>query len=152
VSDRDRLLELLRERGSLGITTFEIRRMGVSGNPSQRKAELEKRGFVIHTKPYKEGRRRGRRYILISGPVEVAAVEPSSDGVHGSGDLGGEVSGSTASSAPGPREHAAPGAPIAPESTCLPTPDVPHEGSSDSGGLFDADAFKPKRQHDREAA
>lgn len=66
MSDRDRMLALLKERGATGVTTFELRRSGVSGNPSQRKAELEERGHRIAVEPYTEGRRRGRRYILIS--------------------------------------------------------------------------------------
>lgn len=88
MSDRDRLLELLRERGAAGVTTFEIRRSGVSGNPSQRKAELEELGYKIDAQPYAEGRRRGRRYVLISEPAgvgagvhaAVASADPSEDG------------------------------------------------------------------------
>lgn len=91
MSDRQRMLDLLRERGFCGVTTFELRRMGISGNPSQRRAELEELGYRIDVKPHREGRRNGRLYVLRREPVEVAAVEASGDratGVVGSSDLG----------------------------------------------------------------
>lgn len=47
-ADRDRILELLRERGEQGLSSYEIRTMGLSGNPSERYRELVAAGHEIH--------------------------------------------------------------------------------------------------------
>ncbi len=64
MSDRERILDKLRLVNGVGLTTFEIRRSGLSGNPSQRINELRDEGHDIDAFPYKEGRRRGKRYVL----------------------------------------------------------------------------------------
>lgn len=64
MSDRERTLDFLRERGGIGVTSFELRRFGITGNPSQRIRELRDEGYVISQVPYAEAHRQGRRYFL----------------------------------------------------------------------------------------
>lgn len=47
MSDTDRILNLLRERGSRGVHTRELRTGGYSGNPSERIRDLKKLGHLI---------------------------------------------------------------------------------------------------------
>lgn len=70
------MLEFLRERGQHGAHTSEIRRLGISGNPSQRRLDLIDRGCRISSTPEdftdaRGKRRRGARFILISEPDDV---------------------------------------------------------------------------------
>lgn len=46
-ADRQRILQLLQERGEQGVTTYELRTGGYSGNPAQRVAELREDGHTI---------------------------------------------------------------------------------------------------------
>ncbi len=72
LTDCDRIAIALKARGSAGIHSHEIRKLGLSGHPSMRISELEERGYVIeHTREFK-GRRPGVRYTLISEPGELA--------------------------------------------------------------------------------
>ncbi len=66
MSDKDRVRRLLEERGAEGVTTFEIRHKGLSGNPSQRIRELTDAGLKIESIPFvrEYDGRRGSRYIL----------------------------------------------------------------------------------------
>ena len=66
-SDRERILDKLRLVNGVGLTTFEIRRSGLSGNPSQRINELRDEGHTIEAHPHREGRRQGKRYVLVNG-------------------------------------------------------------------------------------
>jgi hypothetical protein len=67
-TDCEKVLTALRARGKAGIHSHEIRRLGFSGNPSQRVTELEEQGFEIsHVREHK-GRRPGIRYLLIAEP------------------------------------------------------------------------------------
>ena len=107
------MLEFLRERGQHGAHTSEIRRQGISGNPSQRRLDLIDRGCRISSTPEdftdaRGKRRRGARFILISepddvgldggpgvsppvsaapGPEQLPAVEPSGDQLFDTVDL-----------------------------------------------------------------
>lgn len=47
MSDCDRILRLLEERGEQGVTTFELRTGGYSGNPSSRIMDLTAQGHNI---------------------------------------------------------------------------------------------------------
>lgn len=67
-TDGERLLIALRARGATGIHSHEIRKLGISGNPSQRAAELEAAGYEIRHEREHKGRRPGVRYTLISEP------------------------------------------------------------------------------------
>jgi hypothetical protein len=120
VTDRDRLLALLRARGDRGVTTFEIRRRGISGNPSQRKADLEELGYLITVKPYSEGKRHGCRYTLVSDPVGVGA-DGQSDGV-----------------SPAMPSEASPTV----------SPDPSESVKTGTGSLFDLDEYRPRPSHD----
>jgi len=73
--DRDRILIALKARGSQGVHSHEIRRLGLSGHPSMRISELEDRGYEIeHTREHK-GRRPGVRYMLVSEPQSVSEAK-----------------------------------------------------------------------------
>lgn len=66
MSDRDRILKLLEERGE--VDTFYLRRNGFSGNPSQRIREIKDLGYVIDTERFtREDGRRGAKYRLVVG-------------------------------------------------------------------------------------
>ena len=72
-TDRQRMLELLREAGDRGVHTHDLRRLGVSGNPSQRATDLEQLdGCMIRRVRERRGRRPGSRFFLVSEPREVA--------------------------------------------------------------------------------
>ena len=66
--DRDRILTALKARGSQGIHSHEIRKLGLSGHPSMRISELQERGYEIEHRREHKGRRPGVRYVLISSP------------------------------------------------------------------------------------
>jgi hypothetical protein len=66
MSDRERIRGLLEQRGSLGVTTFELRQLGYSGNPSQRIRELKDAGYTIESEPFvRDDGRRGSKYVLM---------------------------------------------------------------------------------------
>lgn len=71
MSDRERVLEILERDGS--VTSFELRRNGVSGNPSQRVRELKVQGYAIESERYEEAPGRfGTRYTLVpAGQLEL---------------------------------------------------------------------------------
>ena len=74
-TDTARLLTALRARGPVGIHSHEIRRLGISGNPSQRVKELEEDGHQIEHRREHKGRRPGVRYRLLAD----AGAEPISE-------------------------------------------------------------------------
>lgn len=67
-TDCERLANFLRVRGPAGGHSHEIRRLAISGNPSQRVADLEAQGFVIEHQREFKGRRPGMRYVLVAEP------------------------------------------------------------------------------------
>lgn len=73
--DRDRILTALKARGSQGIHSHEIRRLGLSGHPSMRVSELEERGYEIEHHREHKGRRPGVRYVLVSEPDSVTEAK-----------------------------------------------------------------------------
>lgn len=76
VTQRDKVLALLRDAGGRGIHTFELRQAFI-GNPSQRIAELEAAGFEIeHTREKLHGQAQGTRYTLKSAGVGRGEVGP----------------------------------------------------------------------------
>jgi len=80
MTDNERLLTAPRARGPVGIHSHEIRKLGISGNPSQRISELEEAGYSIEHKREHKGRRPGVRYTLVGSDAEVngaAATSPS---------------------------------------------------------------------------
>lgn len=94
MSQRDDVLRMLRDAGPAGVHTTDLRRAYV-GNPSQRVADLEERGYIIsherERSPY--GTSMGTRYRL------VRELHASPDrGVNGAAD----ASSSSASAAPTP--------------------------------------------------
>jgi hypothetical protein len=94
VTDAQRMLVLLRRAGSLGLHTHDLRAAGVSGNPSQRAADLEAKGHRIRRVRENRGKRPGSRFFLEPAgigsstpgtspgttPGEVAAVDPNGRG------------------------------------------------------------------------
>lgn len=49
MTDKMKLLALLRDRGPRGIHTSELRVRGISGNPSSRRLDLIRDGYVIRS-------------------------------------------------------------------------------------------------------
>lgn len=74
MSDKLRMLALLEEAGSRGIHTHDVRKLGVSGNPSERRRELLEDGYGIKVVRENRGKRPGARYILGSGSVTRSPV------------------------------------------------------------------------------
>jgi hypothetical protein len=71
------VLRELRASGSRGVHTFELRRMFI-GNPSQRIAELEGKGYVVTaTRERLHGDAVGSRYVLVSEPGQQPAPKPT---------------------------------------------------------------------------
>lgn len=64
MSDRLRVLDALREAEDGGVHSHDIRVRGLSGNPSQRIAELEAEGHEITIIRENRGKRPGARYFL----------------------------------------------------------------------------------------
>lgn len=73
------VLRELRAAGPRGVHTFELRRMFI-GNPSQRIAELEVRGYrFTRTREKLNGKATGTRYVLVGEPARQTRVQPSSE-------------------------------------------------------------------------
>ena len=73
MTDRERVLQALRDAGPAGLHSMTARRRGLSGNVSERVRELRDRGCVIsaESKPWKDANgklRPGTIYTLISEP------------------------------------------------------------------------------------
>lgn len=67
MTDTDRMYEELVEAGPRGVHTLDLRRKGISGNPSQRATDIEaKYGVRIHRETERQGDRNGSRYTLTS--------------------------------------------------------------------------------------
>lgn len=100
-TDCERIAAKLKTLGSRGLHSHEIRKLGFSGNPSQRITELEDQGYEIRHVREHVGRRPGTRYFLISEPGQkaagVGAGSPSS-----CTDPGGQGSPSSATDRPRP--------------------------------------------------
>lgn len=65
MSQTDNVLALLRDRGTIGAHTFELRARYV-GNPSQRIADLEARGHrFTRSREKLHGNATGTRYVLV---------------------------------------------------------------------------------------
>ena len=63
-SDKTKVLEILERDGE--VTSFQLRRAGISGNPSQRVRELKEQGHTIESERYQESPGRyGSRYWLV---------------------------------------------------------------------------------------
>jgi hypothetical protein len=78
VSDADAIYRLLKREGSRGVHTLDLRRQGYSGNPSQRKADIEEK-YGVQIESVREPRdgRNGSRYRLVgvgTGEEEESAV------------------------------------------------------------------------------
>lgn len=94
ISDKEKLLALLRERGPEGIHTSELRRRGVSGNPSARREDLIADGYSIRSEREsyrgRDGKTRpGARFTLDAG----LASDTGTATPEGPGSLGGSVAG-----------------------------------------------------------
>lgn len=67
MTDRDRVLARLREAGSRGVHSHDLRREGYTGNPSQRCNELADEGHTIRRVREARNGRPGVRFILDAG-------------------------------------------------------------------------------------
>ena len=91
MTDTDRILELLKEHGS--VTSYELRVQGFSGNPSQRMNELRERGHEIDAERFHREGRPCCRYKLrasttpsLVGSKGIAAQTPRQDDERAGGD------------------------------------------------------------------
>lgn len=64
MSDTERFLALLAERGGAGLHSHETRRLGVSGNPSQRAKDAASAGTPVFKARESVGHRQGVRFWL----------------------------------------------------------------------------------------
>jgi hypothetical protein len=79
MSDTDRLYRLLKREGSRGVHTLDLRREQISGNPSQRATDIEKKyGVQIERERERRGDRNGSRYKLIGLGAGTSQGAPSS--------------------------------------------------------------------------
>ena len=70
MADCDVVLELFAVAGGRGVFSGDIRRAGVSGNPSERIRELKKRGFTFRDERerYPSGKGWGKRWWITARP------------------------------------------------------------------------------------
>lgn len=102
MNDRERVLLALREAGPRGLHSTVMRRTGLTGNPSQRVAELREMGYRIEAKgqPWTDAngkQRNGALYTLTdpalaSAPETATSAPDSLRGVSGAGERGAEQS------------------------------------------------------------
>lgn len=78
-TQKEIVLRALRNAGSRGVHTFEMRQMFIA-NPSQRILELEAEGYVVsHARERLHGKALGARYTLIREPAH-GSVTPAPEG------------------------------------------------------------------------
>jgi hypothetical protein len=85
IPDRVRYARALRAAGTRGLHTHHIRMSGLSGNPAQRAADLEERGFRIRIRPEHLGGRNGARHTMIRDAGDAAAFLTESQLAAGGG-------------------------------------------------------------------
>lgn len=96
-TDCERVLLALRAMGPKGIHSRELRTRHITGNPSQRIADLEAKGYVINHEREHIGKRPGTRYRLVSEP-ETAGLSVTNE----EGNAGQRLSDSGTLDRPGP--------------------------------------------------
>lgn len=72
MSDIQRVLKAAQDAGSKGIFSLDMRREGLTGDPSRRICDLEEKGFSFSKTREKQGERFGVRYVLLEN-VESSA-------------------------------------------------------------------------------
>ncbi len=86
LTDARRMWVMLRDAGAAGVHSHELRRAGISGNPSQRAKDIADHGVAVATRRENVGRRPGARYWLGEhAPSDAHPVRPNRDA-----DVGGE--------------------------------------------------------------
>lgn len=80
LTDARRMYVLLRDAGRQGVHSHDLRRMGVSGNPSQRAKDIASKGVALATKRESRNGRPGARYWLAElAPSDAERVRPNRD-------------------------------------------------------------------------
>lgn len=78
LTDARRMYVLLRDAGAEGVHSHDLRRQGVSGNPSQRAKDIVSKGVAVSVRRENVGRRPGARYWLAEhAPQDANAVLPN---------------------------------------------------------------------------
>lgn len=77
MTNRELVYQALLEAGPAGVHSLDIRRHGLSGNPSERIRELRARGHAITATPEHRGKVNGTRYTLDAG-ADVATPQSES--------------------------------------------------------------------------
>ena len=89
LTDARRFYVLMRDAGATGVHSHDIRRLGCSGNPSQRAKDIVDHGVDVSTRREAVGRRPGSRYWLAEhAPDDAVAVRPNGVEI-GGGRFGG---------------------------------------------------------------
>lgn len=70
VTDTDKTLEILRERGTRGIHSFHLNFLVGTIRAAARINDLKKQGYAISSTPEKMGHTWGVRYTLLEKPQE----------------------------------------------------------------------------------
>lgn len=65
MTDKTKILEILRESGESGIHSFDLVRQAGTFRAAARIDDLKREGFIINTKSEKKGNSYGVRYFLI---------------------------------------------------------------------------------------
>lgn len=109
MSDRDTFYEMLREAGCEGVHSHDLRRRGVTGNPSQRSRELVARGIEVSKLSEPVEGRPGRRFWLTEyAPLLAVPVHPDRIGGDATDSAAGVASGADTARTPRPDEAGAP--------------------------------------------
>lgn len=78
LSDSRRMWKLLNAAGADGMHSHELRRQGITGNPSQRAKDIVSRGVAVWTARENVGKRPGSRYWLAEhAPDWAVPVRPN---------------------------------------------------------------------------
>ncbi len=87
LTDSRRMWVMLRDAGRAGVHSHELRRVGISGNPSQRAKDIVTYGVDLATRREAVGRRPGARYWLAEhAPQDAHPVRPNDADVGGGDD------------------------------------------------------------------
>ena len=78
LTDSRRFYVLMRDAGSIGVHSHDARRLGVSGNPSQRAKDIVSKGVAISTaREARNGRPGSRFWLADHAPTFAHPVRPN---------------------------------------------------------------------------
>lgn len=105
LTDARKMYVLLRDSGEKGMHSHELRRAGITGNPSQRAKDIVSKGVGLWTCREPQNGRPGSRYWLAEhAPDWAVPVKPN--GTEGGGGLPGDSPAAPLSVEPAPEQVA----------------------------------------------